>query len=1041
MGEVKLSPIVFNFPKYTQDELNDSDIGSAFKNQLSEKINELEQLYPQRNEDNIKEIWRQTLENFSQYELTDCVEKRFFSYQFSEFAMVFDLRKARAIGKYNILDDLHKSSSEKENKETIIQEFTEQILSYQNQLYACYSSLDSKENRSCKEIFQLTCANLHKKIALAHFFQIKYEIEDEELFKSFEDDKLNQFELRKNRLLFLYNNLSKFYSTKESEKIQQLVDKIFNKQNELVACYEKLTKEQKNETSWDTVFKLNVEYFFNKENVVLDKILSIWKKTNYENNCIAKLRAQIFNLYHLLSEVPVESSFEEIISTLDEILSKNKINDGLLQSLWEIFSLVTLAPDKEKRLFETLSKSSGSPEIQFEVKFKLFCFQHYCKKLRAIYTASQNSKSKVEGKKATEVDSLMQSLNKVLHSLGKHYSEKNLLRKDWEDVYHCLAAEQFPLAQKDSLLRIFLEYKESPSSILETAPNFLWQLPWNIVALPFTLLQSFRSSVEDGEALWKGEKYLIILKSHQDWVLANDKNITEWLKEDKGNREGGLKEKVIEIITYMKEMKFPKIPLIPTKKQKGKYNETLREKNETYLTMLRAALSLPEFNDAFESFSSIGSNKTRGAATILIQLCNQRFTGVNMVPFTTKLMEELIDIGLHHLSEMEINYKLYCNREIYPSSLSIGTEVIRKAVEKIPDEHKIPLFDALGMQILNKTNIKWDLHLQGAPSFYLLKMKFIENLDVQWLRFPSPTSSDLSDGIIPEFLGFIKDKRTLLCTLQSSDVEPEASRTKHIFGLNYINSNKTTVAVFPVCDSDLFNQTGEFADLKENEPRFPTRIAFFSEILKTIIPNPKSANSQKGNYMFPHHLLKNEKFKEMVEQCLNNTSDVFFNSAQELNVKQRRAFIKYFNVLLDFDLIKFTKSNYFAIFCNHSADRTGVLVTLTWKILLIAFEKEDQVAFKIITKTSKNEDIERSYTWGQVVEAFIDGPAMLIAKREMNEEYYVGLLEALEILKDADVRKKIIENREKVFGILGFEFPFSNQTVTSENKEDTEEKQ
>ena len=428
---------------------------------------------------------------------------------------------------------------------------------------------------------------------------------------------------------------------------------------------------------------------------------------------------------------------------------------------------------------------------------------------------------------------------------------------------------------------------------------------------------------------------------------------------------------------------------------------------------------------AFERYSTLGVHETNGCAQILLLLCHQRFTGINMFPFLPKLMEEMINIGLQELVKEDTYYKIYTNKEIYPNPLDIGAETIHKAIENVPTEYRTPFLSTLGLKISNVLN-KWDPHKQGAPNINLLEMILkpsspsTQPKKVKWLRFSTPTNPQ---GINPEFLGFIrnKDVRVFLCSLQS-EVGAESERTAHLFNLN---SRQTFVSVFPVRNSSLFNQNKEFADLKPNEPAFSTSVSFFSSIMNTIVPDAKSPNkiNQTGNYLFPASWLASDKFKKRIQDRLEITNRIFFNDVQSLNELQRRAFVKFFDVLLAFDLIHYTQAEYFAFLCNHSADRTGVFVTLMLKILLIAFNKENA---PINDKDPKN-----TYTWNQVQEALIDGIPFVVAKREMND-LHGGLMEALEILKDKDVRKRLIENREEIFGILDFEFPFAKHDDVKE---------
>lgn len=856
------------------------------------------------------------------------------------------------------------------------------------------------------------------KKTLDHFSKVKLldSTYEDRLFAIFKDQ---EFELRYSSLLGLYRELKSLYNSagdshvKVAERITELTSQIIGRQEEFYTCFTSLPSEDQTSFSWEKLFNKSITHLLvniekKDKNFLTDKITVIWKKNKDPIIC---LRRHVYGLSFISEKDASRNAFEKVLVALQEIISQ-PLNEKNIKELHKIFRCIYFDDNQEKRIFDALSKSTGNTPLLDQIRFKIFCFYSYCKKLKSLHRVNINA------------DELLKQFEATVKFLGDCYSSGHLSKTDWDNIYD--SCNLLPLSKdvKKGLLEIFPSYK------IPTAPasGYIYTYSKYIVNLPYTLFSMLKSTVTDGEARWKGDKYLTILQDTRQWFLTNEKWITEQL-EDKNNPQE-LKKKVAEIQKFFKEMTFPEISSTSSIEERGAYNTTLREMSREYLAKLREALSMPECMRAFERYASSTGN-TVGCALVLMQLCHQRFTGINMVPFIAKTTEDMINIGLKLLAEEDTCYRHFLNREFYPKPLDIGTEMIHKAIEKVPSEYRTPQFTNLAWKIRNVTDYDWDPHMQGAPNINLLNMtlKFPDKSvkTITWLRFATPTNNS---DINPEFRGFLQKKRVLLCSLLSNNVGYEAKRTEQLLNLN---SNCTFVTVFPVLNSALFNQENEYADTKLDEPAFSTKSSFFNAIMKEIIPDPRSP-LKKGSYLFPDSWMDDE-FKQLIDKCLSQTNDIFFSNAQTLTSKQRRAFIKFFDVCLAFALIQYSKVDFFAFLCNHSSDRTGIFVTLMLKILLIAFGKEHKPIY------SNQPD---AYTWNHILEAMIDGVPMIIAKREMNS-FYNGLVEALEILEDRDVRERIIEYRDEVVGAVSdFDFPFASLEESksfSPGKQEKEEKQ
>lgn len=875
-----------------------------------------------------------------------------------------------------------------------------------------------------QELWAKTLANFAKTVLLNPTYE-------DRIFKEFNG---HEFELRYGSLLGLYKELKTLYNSENihqkndkifepidiAGKIQELTKQIISRQIELHRCYEGLSSKEQEKFSWEKIYNKTFKHILvdtSQRVLLVEKILSIWKR---KEDPFLNLRSLVYRLSLINineDQTLFISTFKEIISSLKaiDIRSLEKIR---FKELYRILCLFDFDQDQEECIFDALpkmkpifssAKSSKKklPEL-LRVHFKRYSFHSYCKKLKAYQRAD------------IQDEELLKRFESTIIFLGKSYSSGELEKKKWDKIYKYVAHLPLPMNKIKPILEIFPKYKKSNTSAASTgyisaAASYCYSFVNSLLHLPSTIA-SWKSTVGDGEATWKGDKYLKVLKGTQTWIIANEKSILEKL-EDKNNPLV-LKEKVEEIIEYFKKMKFPNLSLIknPSIDDRRAYNDSLREMGKISLTKFRDALALPACDLAFARYSSLGV--TSGCALVLIQLCDKRFTGIDIVTFIAEQMEDWIEIGLKKLAKEDTCYRHYCNRTVFPNPLEIDPEIIHEAIGKIPCELTSPPSHLFWAKIRNVVDINWDPHFDGAPPFPFAEI-VLSGRKVQLVRFASPTNP--SSGVNKEFLAFLKNKRFLLNCLLNSKGGYEARRTENLFALNS-DTTTTFVTVFPVSsDSPLFNQEDEFADTTPEKSAFDTRVSFFKAIMNEIIPDEKSKVkiNEPGNYLYPPCWVT-EDFKKMIENCMQNTSEIFFDDAQKLTSMERRAFIKFFDVCLAFEFMKLTKAEYFAFLCNHSADRTGIFVTLMLKIILIALDKE-------------NDPIDPSqpdsYTWNQIMIAMIDGVPMIVAKREMNS-FHTGLMEALKILKKDSVRQKIKENRD-VFGIEDIQFPFAKNQNTS----------
>lgn len=837
---------------------------------------------------------------------------------------------------------------------------------------------------------------------------------EEQIYEIFHKNVIDEFTWRSARLAEQYKKLEGIYdSALTSKDIISLTQLIFTRQQQLCECYLKLTEIQQKSVSLEKFYRKTTSCILDKDqrNLLVAKIVECWNisKTNL---LFLTIRTQFNALSSYSQEELNNFSLDQIVENIQQIAKEiaktctypEPINgSNNKKKLYEILSMVHFNESQEQRVFDAMkSLPDFSP-----VDFKYFVFKRDCQKLKAILSSQIGN-----------ADELLKQIATTVRFLGESYSSGALKRADWDHIYDYVEALPISIDIKKPLLKIFLNYKKP-----KITQGYIDYAKTKIKVSADWLYSWYDNTIADGESRWKGDKYFIMLQDTQNWFKANEERLRDQLDKDKISSKK-FKLMVESILKILKEMDLPQLHgMNPNLDERRTYNNKLREINQNYLSSLRTVLKSEECIAAF-ALHKMGKERAGGAAHILLELCHQRFTGINLNPFIVNLMKEMINIGLDQLIKRDTFYKFFRNREIFTNPLDIGTEMIHKAIKYVPAENISPFFATLWWKVKNVVN-DWDLHLQGASPLNIYKMTFkmsdSSSQDVTVLRFPSPTNP--ADKINPEFKGFLQGKRTCFVSFQGSHKKtpPEGQRSLDLF---HLNSNETFVSIFPVSGSDLFHQKGKHADIN-NQSAYPTAVSFESAIMDHIIPDSQSDNriNQAGNYIFPPAWTASGEFKEMIDKCLKQTHQIFFNGEQSLPEDDRRAFIKLFNVVLAFELIKFTKAEYFSFLCNHGADRTGVFFTLMLKILLIAFEKENVPI-----------DSNRSETWNQLLEAFVDGVPLVVAKREMNG-FHEGLIEALEVLKQTNVQKRIIENREKMFGLVGFEYSFASKNKNNNNEQ------
>lgn len=858
----------------------------------------------------------------------------------------------------------------------------------------------STANSNFKAIYDLTLKNfsvisLHKK-----------EYEDQ-IFQLFKNQQELEFQWRQACLLGSYKRLKTYYHTNEANpNILDLAGHIIERQKALVA----MEGTSKHLISWKKIYNKTFKYLSVHEpcQELLEKILNIWKP-NDQTDSLSTLRPQFLELLKNKSKPNFDLLVDKFIANLHlmKLDSKAKIKD-----LYGLLSAIPLTQDQELALFTALEKISNEAPAETRVRYQRFKFFHLYKKLKLS-----------EGK--TEDRILLDTFKTTLLSLGNSYSSEELKKEMWDQIFANVAALPLSDRTKKELLEIFLKFKKPGiSSVMYVVGLFK-----TAISAPSTVLSSlYKTAVVDGEAAWKGDKYLQFLQSTQQWWRQENSWIALQLEDPFNDTK--LKDKVMEIFSFLENLEFPELSENADIKERKVYNETLRTMNSTYINLLRTALSTEECISGLRRVTISQENRATGCVRILMRLCHNRFAGTDVIPFICKLMQEMIVIGLNELIQNDTSYQIFLNPSLYQNPLNIPIPIAHEAIEKIPSEHLSPLISIIGSKIFNVANV-WDPHLSSLP-MNLVKLIFKSEVSqtrdqngqertVVWLRFPTPTSGK---EIIPEYKTFMVENHLFVCSTQSSADQPEDKRTRAIFEeTNKTNTSHAIVA--PMYNSGLFEQTGDFADVKD-QPRFSMSVSFHQAIMQYIIPDPVSGRmfNQPGNYLIPDCWQSCNDFKQRIDNCLRETNYIFFNNEQKLPEKDRRAFIKFFNIVWVFSILKYADHvKYFAFICNHSADRTGVFCTLLLKMLMIMFDKENEP----IDPSDKN-----SPTWSQVLLALIDGVPILMAKREMND-FYIGMMEALAILDNPKVRNKLREARERVFGLVNFEYPFAKPTNSNSN--------
>jgi hypothetical protein len=884
------------------------------------------------------------------------------------------------------------------------------------------------------------------------------------IFANYETKKEVEFELRYRNLLGLYKSLKSMRkiilkNTDKNdliEKIEKLNQHIVLRQTELHNCYSNCIKneefqlilmddydsnpsvdyvreERMRRFAWEKVYNKTNKHIIDDEKRIslLDNIVSLWKSSLDE---FPLLRCCIYEISIKKDAKEEASCFKEIIKLLKKIaklrldnfqytciketatdLSAGNQYEYQIKELYKILSSFYFDDYQETRIFKVFSKSIHYKKISI-IDFK---DMHAT---RLLYKLTALEFSQLKDPK------LISELSRAIQSLGQSYSKGIFKKELWEKKYKQIS--MLPcMDHKTKLWELFLKYKKPKNSsdgYLTTIYNGLVSL----ISLPMHILSMFRSYVVDGHAIWKGKKFEIMLKDMLNWVALNRKSINEKIERDNQDNHIKLKKAVQQFLIFLEnmEMEMPKITEDAPPEDREFYNIKVQELYQTCLINLRSLLSMPEFEDDVAHYlSSIG--ETSGCALFLLEFTEKWFTGKNLIYHIADVISSMIKIGLSLRSQEDSRFLHYLNPDLYANPLDLPSDIIHKAIKKVPLELRTPTFHTIKKKFYNFMDV-WDPQMQGIPNMHFLtmKVKFFDGSvrEVQGLRFPSPTK----DGIITkEFLTFLNAKKSkgenIYGVILQNDTGFESPRTKNIFNLNGPNAIFT---VFPVKDNDFANQSGEFADL-EDAPAYNSRFTFFGSIMNKFVPDIKKGQiNQTGNYKIPTHW-DCDAFKDMIEECLLKTSDIFFNNAQSMPAEVRRSFITLFNVLTAFQEMKYAKADIIAWFCNHSADRTGKYWTVMLMILLIALDMEND---------SIDPNNPNSLTWIQKVKVMIEGGPMFASERGMNE-CYDGLNDVLKILEKPEARQNIKDNRD-FFGIEGLSFPFASKKEENKNPDVKESK-
>lgn len=721
---------------------------------------------------------------------------------------------------------------------------------------------------------------------------------------------------------------------------------------------------------------------------------TVWQNKKEGPTKTEALRIKAFYLEDMSNKSGLpeyKKPFDEMTSIVTELVSAFRGNEMTLEQLklaCESLHDLTLSHDNEEIVYS----------LFLGKRLKPFALELRCKRLLVQYAKLQKlGEPKEENQK--QYDEKFDQVKANLQTLAERYKDRSLPKDQWDILCDKTCALTLPTAKQQELIDIFLNTKQNPYGLWESATY----LPGAVLKLPTSLSKYIKSLSTDGEATWKGEKYVKIVTPLQEWVKANEERNAKWLNKQKDFQD--LRAKVEALLKFLKEVKFPVLPNDnPSLDERKLYNEGCRTIHEEFLTLLREAFSNSDYPDALRLFVSFPDERI-GSIKILKEICKVRFTKTNLVSFIMKLMRDMVPLGLQKLAETETCYRMYLNQQLYPNPLLLPLSLQREAIDALPQEFKAPLIHMWSRSVQNAVGLSWDMAMMGNPAHCLFALKVVQydgtEKEMSVLRFGSPTMDDGGTFVDPVFRNLLEFAQTAMFSLQKSLAsswdsvsKQEAARNQALLKLN--NSTKTFVSLVPISQSALFKMKGKYSDPAPLQPCFKT----FAEFKKVVME--EVTKGCLGGFVFRQEWLKSDRFIQEVEKSMDDVHYICFDRKQGLLAHERRIFMKIFIAYLALRLCPKTQADLFAFFCNYSADRTVVFLAITQKIVLVLLNKE---------KARIYEDQENSPTWEENHKSMATGIPLVTVKRSQNHNHG-GMVEALAIFDDPEVQKRLQEFRD-----------------------------
>lgn len=336
-----------------------------------------------------------------------------------------------------------------------------------------------------------------------------------------------------------------------------------------------------------------------------------------------------------------------------------------------------------------------------------------------------------------------------------------------------------------------------------------------------------------------------------------------------------------------------------------------------FLHFLRQAISQSIFNELLRSKNR--SREEEQMVRVACALCYHLYLRQPADHAKFSIIQDLIERGAKRVQKKE-------ERENWIDALSQDLSFFRSELDHYVHGPLIKVWDYLQMLHEDVLFDPWQL---GNYASELAKVDFgLRGEKGQLLRLPCPTlQSHINRAVIaPEFIGFLSFDpyhSHLLIDLNdpSSEYEKarfealneESAKGKYHEQLSYLNLT---------CGSEFYNQEGKYAGLKAAQQFIPA----FNRLI------------DKNPFSFSKKLEGFRSAKEM-KADLKWIHETLFQDKEMLSIKERRAFIDLFYLLLGLKSVLHLKPSSFSFTDKDGVDRAAVFEGLALYINAKAHKK------------------------------------------------------------------------------------------------------